>query len=826
MAVPRDPEVLKTRARQALESGRFRDAISHFKALAKIVDGPEARAGLGAAYRGRARELAAKGLVKEALAIGDVRRELCPDEAPDPEHFTLLISAGHGAAAVGLYRQAEKRLDANTLAGMRASLGAFYLSGGSGLDQALGPDDVVIVHGAAARQALSALCRNDDAAVVCALAEIPYRSPYRDWVRMLKALMAFSPGADFAEAEALIRSIRPDSPFAPLASAARLAMMPESDFLTGLHAAGPKAQQFAATLRGWTDARLRLWRELRRLGEPPEPKGFSAWLQRRRDAVGAQWAVRQAMSLAFDGTSGRRPHSPSLSGQLTPLQNDLMVAWNAEKHDDPWEAFAAWKGVVMRLCTPKPPAPGSGDALRIALIQRRMGFELHLLDLPAESGLGRLFEQALVQVKESLHYDPDHRPTYPRLISYCRRLGRLKDARLILDAALRKWPADVTVLGEALETALASNAFKKAAGFARQILAVDPINTGAKDQLFEAHLAHARKQYGKGRLDLAESELKAAEVWSRSDQSAVKMGLMRGFLRSKAGGGTAVADLNAWVRKSGGGMKGQLVLFREAARLKISPAEIKKQMHLKAVTAPEKDDVLAFLLELRGALDAGEDIPPPVLDVFRLGLKRAAQLPLSQGEREGACETLRRCDLREARLAHALVGLKHWPGLPVFEFHMFEARFGDECWNAPGEDLRRLEAALDRAHENGDSRTAHRLTELLDGMPFDPFSDSPVSPFEAAEELDELSENMGGLLDMLIEISPEIRELARRHGREELGEMLGTELEGDGSAGLPDIDDFDAFAPKPPRKRGARRKAQAEKPADDFDGGKQGDLFE
>lgn len=43
-------------AQQALEGGRFRDAIAQFKALAKAGDNPQYRDGLAAAYRGRARE--------------------------------------------------------------------------------------------------------------------------------------------------------------------------------------------------------------------------------------------------------------------------------------------------------------------------------------------------------------------------------------------------------------------------------------------------------------------------------------------------------------------------------------------------------------------------------------------------------------------------------------------------------------------------------------------------------------------------------------------------------------------------------------------------
>ena len=70
---PSSPETRAALARRALETGNFRDAIVHFKALLKIEDSDEWRAGLAAAYQERARELAAKGMFIEALVIWDNR---------------------------------------------------------------------------------------------------------------------------------------------------------------------------------------------------------------------------------------------------------------------------------------------------------------------------------------------------------------------------------------------------------------------------------------------------------------------------------------------------------------------------------------------------------------------------------------------------------------------------------------------------------------------------------------------------------------------------------------------------------------------------------
>ena len=71
--------------------GRFREAVAHYKDLVKLEARREWLDGLAAAYQGRARELTAKGMLKEALAIWQNRRKACPDVSPDPQYVGLLF---------------------------------------------------------------------------------------------------------------------------------------------------------------------------------------------------------------------------------------------------------------------------------------------------------------------------------------------------------------------------------------------------------------------------------------------------------------------------------------------------------------------------------------------------------------------------------------------------------------------------------------------------------------------------------------------------------------------------------------------------------------
>ncbi|WP_213380461.1 tetratricopeptide repeat protein [Allochromatium tepidum] len=85
---------LAEKARTALNAGDFRDAVNDYKLLLKQEPRPDWRDGLTAAYAGRARELAAKGMLKEALVMWENRAALAPDLPMEADQLTLLARLG------------------------------------------------------------------------------------------------------------------------------------------------------------------------------------------------------------------------------------------------------------------------------------------------------------------------------------------------------------------------------------------------------------------------------------------------------------------------------------------------------------------------------------------------------------------------------------------------------------------------------------------------------------------------------------------------------------------------------------------------------------
>jgi tetratricopeptide (TPR) repeat protein len=800
--VPPTPAQVHQQGTEALAQGRFRDAIGHFKALAKAAPDGAWEEGLAAAYRGRALELEAKGMGKEALTIWDNRSKLCPGLPPEPPYLALLLRHGRAEEALRGYATLARSPDAAGLSDLRARLAAFYLVGIPGLE-ALAADDPVSRDGAPAAAALAAYCRGDDSEATERLREIPFRSPYRDLAAILKALLTLpsNPGA----AARLLDRVPGDSPFTRLAGAARLGLATGTDLLAALGGVDESARAFAMALHGWPEGRRRLWRELLPQGGSPSPGQLAGVLQRYRSQLGDYWVRQQTLRLGHAVHPSKL--SPAATRTLTRREQLLAIAWHNEKSRDPWDMLEAWEDLAKEIARGAPssaPPSGSDDALRIALIWRHLATDLGLL----KSGLAESVELGL---EHALRLDPGHRPGYLLLAAHYRRNRRLKETRRVLDRALGRWPEDPDVLNEALETALAADAYKKAAGLAKRILERDPINRRAKLSLFRAHLAHARKQIGKGRSDLAERELTQAESWAETAAGRARIELLRGLL-GLTGGSRDEGLVRTACAALGGGLAGRLAVAAEAEQLGLAPAKILKAAALLPMPAPDPAALLAFCRQLRETADSEGRRLGRAWDLFRKVLEQAASLPLSHQQAETVCETFRLAGQADLRLAFARAALGREPGEPVFVLHVCEAdistRKGRPWLTETG--LKQIEEALKRAQRNGDNRTAHRLEELLHA--YAPLPRFPLPPPDLDSPFPRgLPKGLG--IETLIKLlkgimGKELGDLERELGHEGLKRMIEQMLESDEVPPLPP--ELDSLLS---RRRPKRRRGQADKTA-------------
>lgn len=734
-------------ARADLDAGRFREATAGFKELLKQAPAGEGRDGLrdglAAAYAGRGRQLGAKGMHKEALVMWENRAALGAFQV-HLDHAICLLRLGRVAQVIPMLDDAALKADPQSSALLLGHLAAQILAGTAGIIDLLSADDPIRLQATIAEEALDAYCVGNDQALAQALKAIPFRSPYRDLVQILKALSRLDPAArdhrgDWTEearteAAKLLDRVEDNSGFARLRDAARLALLSETELAPKLGNLGPATRDLVFSLRGWPAERATLWSELQTLGDSPQPKELLRLMFRHRRVLGETWVHERGLRLLLPKPqTGAKWWIEAGGKPLLKIDGYLLDAWESEGGADPWTVASYWQDYADLMTDAADPRvePGSDAALRIALALRRPETVFKILQrMEPDSDPDSLQGTIAADLESSLEHDPDDRATYLSLIAYYLRGGKaLKDARNILKRAQERWPTDKAVLSAAMDTAIASGAFKKAATIAAEILAVDPINSGVRERLVEAHLAHARKNLTDQRPDLALRALALAEDWSRTERTRERLELVRGLAELLAFDPQGEGRLLALAESLGNGLAARLILLLEANACGIPGARLLKQLGLAKAPAPDAADLRAFFLRVRAHLDKGVKLPSEIGRELNGALKQTARLKLDQGEMESICETLRRTDLHEVRQAFAEAALKRWRGEPVFELHAFEARHsGTVPWNIPMREMLRLEQALERARDNGDSRLVHRLIEILSGPPL-PFGGPPRGGF-------------------------------------------------------------------------------------------------
>ena len=714
--VPVTPET----ARKHLAEARFREAIAEFKELIKTgTHDPQWVAELAEAYAGRARQLESKGMQKEALVIWEHRATLGAVSV-EPEQIRLLLQVRRNREAVTLVQACT---DARIQARWRTHLAAHFLAGEREIVADLPPEDPILSQAEALRAAVEAYSQERDAEAADRLSGIPFRSPYRDMVQILKALLAFPTAPE--EALPLLERIPEDSGFFALASVVRFALTTtEADSVARTSSSDGALVALLAALRGWSPERQRLARRLYTSGSPI---GFRERLRLLQQAPAeAPWRRTYELRLYFaERQAGGRSSTTQIAAlALTPLEGQLLRAWSWEQSKDPEAMATAWEKCADAAASTIPRGtPGERDAtLSVALMLRRTAQKTAPFR-HADSNTSRIIPPCVAQLEHSLRFDSADQETFLRLIRHYIRDKNLKMARARLKQAQDRWPQDKPVLIAGIETALASQAFKKAAGLARQVLAIDPINHQARVLLVDSYFDHARKNLRQGRPDLAAQVLRETHSWVNAPDQHERLERLAAFVLLAEEEITGIAVLGALAERLGNGLEARLAMAFEASGIYQSIPGLFRKLGFKALSDLKIPDLLAFFERLRRILDRGHALPADSRQVLQEPLRAAARLPLDKAQYEIACETLERAGFQESRHLFALAALRRWPHEPLFEWHAIMAKMAPRRWSSTltEEEFNRLEDALERAREAGNARLTHRILEVL--QRYRPFQD-------------------------------------------------------------------------------------------------------
>jgi tetratricopeptide (TPR) repeat protein len=698
-------ETLQADAARWLADGHHKEAIEAYKQLLKTEPRQEWQTALTTAYLERAKALAHKNMFKEAAALWESRASLCENEGSLELYLTWLLRAGRYGKAARLYVENTERLpkteDTHQLP---ALFGLLLLTGQLEIAENFPADSFLRTQYPVVQGALQAYCQRDDTAADTYLKQIPFRSPYRDFRSLLKALMILE--TEPQEAIKLLEKIPGNSPYHNLVKLIRL----DHTRLEMLGQLSSSEQTFVACLKGWDKQQVKLIPTLQSAARHDSTRTLFDVVVTNKQVLGEGYARQFCLALL--------PNYPPLLKNYERIFEPLSVfaqkrieALYFERQNNSIMADKSWREGVASL---KQDRSTPENALKAAMILR------HLVDLAIRRGEGE-DDEVLADLEASLNLDPEAKSSYLKLIQLHQARGDKKSYHKWVDVAVKHFPTEGDVLMVAIESATEKKAFKKAVKFANTLLKVDPINVKARQILLSSHVSHARKLIKSGKYDLAWKELNQASRIEKSNQRSGVIQINQGLLKLQQGGGKepeqqAKQLIVEGLQLAGGGLRGQFRVRVETKLLGIKKFEEQVWPLLPVLARnylPSRQEVSELVSLINAYHEADVDFLLKVLEPFQATLQNAAQQDFSKDELMSICQCFKQLEHYELLKLYARQAMKKWPEQPIFVYYQIVGKIAGQFSSMNETEVQRLHEALDKAEQQGDKRTSMMITGFL-----------------------------------------------------------------------------------------------------------------
>ncbi len=757
------PQALEEQANKQLLHGFFKDAINSLKRLLRIQDKPEWRSMLTIAYAGRCRQLAAQGMLKEAVELWHIMVDATNKRLDIQYYIGWLIKLGRFEAAQQACEQYRAQMDRVALAYIDEIWAMTALVGNTAALEMLDDDDAIISHFQPASNALAAYCDGNDETAANQLKLLPFRSPYRNFRWLLSALLCLNDNQ--IQCAELLAKIPVDSAFATVVPVVE-ALLSQPVNITALSS---RQADFVQAIQG-VDKHLVSWLgKLEKAGTEPKQLFQAVSIEAKKNANPELQQTARALLVHYP--AGIKAYQKQFE-TLSALEKARYQALHCETQHDLMAAIPHWFDVLNYY---ELFADEVAEAnLSAALVMRHIA-ELYEKIYGVESSkIGSILEL-------SLKNDPYDHNSWIKLCEHYEKLDDVKQRDDCIERALKQLPNDPVFLQYAVESAIARGAFKKGVKLANALLKIDPINQKVSAQLVKAHLAHARKQIRAKKFELADKELVAAQKVARTpiDQALVciDIGLIGGE-SSTAGKPALLAVMLGQTqqnlasqldkaRKLLQPVLAETLIAIEATRLGLPAKHCQSTLSglkkvAKSAPSATKESLFALLhpvCDLVDEVDAQIKAPVTALTPY---LKKGIGLNWSVEELDALGELLLKLDQFKLVQAYLRRQIKDVQEMPVMVLLSIRAKCGNQPAKLSRTELYRLEDAVEDAQSNNQGQLANRMMCFLDDYDNAVYGDGNEDAFnpqmlgkimdDAAREIgispEELAERIfGGLPD-------------------------------------------------------------------------------
>jgi cellulose synthase operon protein C len=703
------PAVLAERGTEALRRERFKEAVELFKQAIRLEPRAEWRDALADAYRGRARDLAAKGMFKEAAMVLENTMGL-GSPARDPDlYLCCLIRDGQqqkAAAYLLSHPPEEENLEA-LAAALLVSVPRLPDPAPGASPEQIRWRDLAI----ASRAALAAWCDGAAAEEIDRhLGKISLRSAFRPVRLLLKILIA--PPEDLDRTRRVLETVLPESPFYPLRQAVAAAVFRDGVSYADVWSRLTSGQRnFVVETMGLSASVSEFLARLTE-AERSGPGMLFNFLARQKDQPRAE--VRSACLNLLPQVPDRVSHFERSFGALTSSEHHRVQALAAEARGD-WErASLFWNRTAAAI--------GDTGSDREADLARGVIYR-HLAELAAKhpgiEAENFADDPVVSYLRCACAADPEHLPGLLDLLAHYRKDPEsAKHWHQLADETIRRFPDDARVLQQALDSALARKAYKKAVGFARRLLRLNSINPGVRRQMIELQISYARKQMRAKRPDLAMKGLSEAGEWDRPDAPSAPLRIAQALVERQTGlADQAEARLREGVALAGGGVAGWFRARLEAEQMRAGGET--GWLHQELVRAREPPATPEAILAIVATLaqpEAGEckGAVASLLVGMRAWFRQGASLDWSPAEFEAVADMLSRFDAFDLLRDYAQAARKRTPANPAWRYHDIVARVRGKPERLSITEMDELASIADAAAARSDFHMVARIDRFID----------------------------------------------------------------------------------------------------------------
>lgn len=520
--------VLGKNAALFLEREQYKKAIENYKVI--ILRSGKKGPALGEliqAYQGRVKELANKGMYREAIELYEHVVKVYDEEVEPSFYIELLFLLGDYQKAVNVfYTHQDKFKDAKNFQRIESTIALLLLAAKPGISALVPSGSPLLQHKHLIEEALKSLYLKQEEKAAEILQPIGLRSPYRDWKLLIKGLAAFYQRRD-QEALNILNHIPKNSSIAGIIPFFKSIIEPTypNSLMPG------EEVSFYEKIMGNQAGVLYLSQSFIRASQMNNTKEMLKILRKCADFLPSdkdkEMLKQSSFNVLFHSSKTGIPvtnlikfYSSLWDEPLTSFEESRISALIYEARHEIGQANRLWEDCLVEIKQSRakryfPTRNESNSA--IAQILRRMAKNDRKNTDNSTNFFNILFDfnednesEFISYLIESLKYDPLDAETYEKIIAFYQQNEQDQQVSKWTEKFLKVFPDNIDTILSAATMAFQKKNFQKSLSLLDKALMYDPLNRKARELKISIHLSSAQKRMAQKKSILAGKDFKLA----------------------------------------------------------------------------------------------------------------------------------------------------------------------------------------------------------------------------------------------------------------------------------------------------------------------------